>query len=279
MDGKPILAQDGGISLFNGKFYWYGCNYSGNPSGRYGTDAFDNKLNNGTNVYSSVDMVNWKYEGIALESPEKLKNIKGKGSIHRPHVIFNKKTGKYVMWFFYFKDKYPDIMSSVALSDNPVGPFTYSGTAETGSPAIKGARTDNAEQKSEAPAGCSQDLNVFSDDDGSAYLVYDDGIRNIRVDKLSDDYLFSTKETVVALPPRHEGPAMVKFKGKYIVAGSGVFGWGPSPTDYAIADHPMGPYSVEKALAPQTNLNTWNSQLTGFIYVPASKKLIAIVQP
>jgi len=278
-DNNPILAHDGGISRFNNIYYWYGCNYSNNPDGKYGVNAFNCKVNHGTNVYSSTDLINWKYEGIAMESPEKLKGLSGKGSIHRPHVIFNAKTGKYVMWFFYFKDVYPDIMSSVAVSDKPTGPFAFVGTVETGSPAITGIKSYCAEQKTEGPAGCSQDLNVFVDSDNSAYLVYDDGKRNIRVDKLADDYLSSTKVTVIALSSEknsHEGPAMIKFKGKYIVAGSGVKGWGPSPTYYAVADKPMGPYSPEKLLTYRTNLNTWNSQLTSFIYIPENDKLIAM---
>lgn len=274
---RPILAHDGGISLFNGVYYWYGCDYSGNPTGKYGSDAYIHKVNNGTTVYSSTDLMNWKYEGFALPAPDKM-GITIKGSIHRPHVIYNMKTKKYVMWFFYFKDVYPDIMASVAVSDTPVGPFKFVGTFESGSPAIKAAKIELAEQRTEGPAGCSQDLNVFVDSDQTAYLVYDDGIRNIRVDKLSDDYLSSTKETVIALPNeiRHEAPAMVKFKGKYIVAGSGVFGWGPSPTHYAVADSPMGPYSAQKLLTPQSNLNTWNSQITSFVYVPTSDKLFAM---
>jgi len=278
-DNNPILAHDGGISQFNGVYYWYGCDYSGNPTGKYGLDAYVNKVNNGTNVYTSVDLKNWKFEGVALDKPENLKGIIGKGSIHRPHVIFCKKTGKYVLWFFYFKDVYPDVMASVAVSDSPKGPFTFIGTVETGSTAITGAKTESNEQKSEAPAGCSQDLNIFVDKDNTAYLVYDDGIRNIRVDKLSDDYLSSTKQTVIALPAgneRHEAPAMVKFKGKYIVAGSGVVGWGPSATYYAIADNPMGPYSAKKLLTPKNNLNTWNSQITSFVYVSQSDRLITM---
>jgi hypothetical protein len=278
-DNNPILAHDGGISRFNNIYYWYGSNYSNNIDGMYGVNAFNHKVAHGVNVYSSSDLIQWKYEGVALESPDKLKGINGEGSIHRPHVIYNEKTGKYVMWFFYFKDRYPDIMASSAVSDNPKGPFTFVNTIETGSPAITGAHPNNSEQRAEAPAGCSQDLNVFKDSDNTAYLVYDDGTRNIRVDKLTDDFLSSTKQTTIALPNGkeiHEAPAMIKFKGKYIVAGSGVCGWGPSPTFYAVADHPMGPYTPQKLLTPKANLNSWNSQITSFVYVPESSKLFAM---
>jgi hypothetical protein len=170
-------------------------------------------------------------------------------------------------------------MASVAISDQPMGPFAYVATVETGSPRISGAKVSIARQRSEGPAGCSQDLNVFVDDDHTAYLVYDDGLRNIRIDKLSDDYLSSTKESVIAMPAgneQHEAPAMVKYKGKYIVAGSGVVGWGPSPTHCVVADNPMGPYSAKKLLASKANLNTWNSQITSFIHVRQTNQLIAM---
>ena len=275
-DNNPIIAHDGGISRFNGTWYWYGSNYSGNPTGVYGVKAFLGNLTKGVNVYSSDDLVNWTYRGIALAAPQELEGIKGKGSIHRPHVIFNEETGKYLMWFFYFRDTYPDIMATVAVSDNPEGPFSYVGEVETGSPEITGATAVIEEQRSEAPAGCSQDLNIFVDEDVSAYLVYDDGVRNIRVDKLSDDYLSSTGHTVIALPPSHEAPAMARYKGKYIVAGSGVMGWAPTPTHYAVADHPMGPYSQKKSLIPRIHLDTWNSQITSFIYIQESDRLIAM---
>ncbi len=275
-DGNPIIAHDGGISRFDGTWYWYGSDYSGNPTGIYGTRAFQEKLTKGVNVYSSEDLVNWTYGGVALEAPQELEGIEGEGSIHRAHVIYNEKTGKYVMWFFYFRDTYPDIMATVAVSDNPTGPFSYAGRVETGSPEIKGAIIAVEEQRSEAPSGCAQDLNVFVDEDGTAYLVYDDGVRNIRVDKLSDDYLSSTGQNVIALPPAQEAPAMARYKGRYIVAGSGVLGWAPTPTHYAVADHPMGTYSMKKSLGHRLHLDTWNSQITSFIYIPESDRLIAM---
>ncbi len=277
-DHHPIIAHESGISLFNGTYFWYGTNYTGNPTGRCGPDAFDHQIANGINVYSSSDLMNWKYEGIALDPPYTLKGF-GKRTVHRPHVIYSKKTRKYVMWFFGFGDRYPDIMSSVAVADRPIGPFTYVGTFETGSPAITGASVVAPEQRPDGPPGCSQDLNVFADEDGKAYLCYDDGIRNIRVDELSEDYLSSTKHTVIALPAAtegHEAPEMIKYKGKYIVAGSCTFGWGPSSTYYAIADHPMGPYSPKRPLCKETKLKTWNSQITNFIYVPEGDQLIAM---
>ena len=40
----------------------------------------------------------------------------------------------------------------------------------------------------------------------------------------------------------HEAAALIRYKGKYIAAGSGVEGGNPTDTRYAVADAPLGPY-------------------------------------
>jgi beta-galactosidase len=250
VDGQPIRAHDGGITRVGGTFYWYGTSYESNPKGLYGSreSPWD-----GFRVYSSADLVNWKDEGYAFRRPEK-----GWCSIytsHRAHVIYNERTKKYVMWFFYILH-YPGVILMVATSDTPTGPFELLGPRETG-----------------GPFGFGQDMNLFKDDDGTAYLVYDDGNRDLRVDKLTDDYLASTKQSIVAVPRAHEAPAMIKHMGKYIVAGSGVRGWAATDTHYAVASSPMGPYGPKKRMSEE---KTWGSQITDFVFVRESGRLFAM---
>ena len=266
-EGKPISAHDGGISRFNDTFYWYGSDYRNTIKGEYGKTAA--KLNPGINVYTSKDLVNWKYEKVALAYPDS--GWGSAGTSHRAHVIYNSNTKKYVMWFFHYATRYPDKMASVAVSDSPTGPFRILGFRETGAPEAYEKRSEDDERF--GPSGCAQDLNVFKDDDGKAYLVYDDGSRNIRVDLLTDDYLFSTKETVIALEKRHEAPAMIKYKGKYIVAGSGVDGWNSTETDYSVSSSPMGPYGEQKRMSEN---KTWNSQITSFLLIKESGILMGM---
>jgi hypothetical protein len=109
--------------------------------------------------------------------------------------------------------------------------------------------------------------------------VYDDGHRNLRVDLLADDYLSSSGRTVIALQcdptagKRYEGAAMIRYKGKYIVAGSGVQGWKPTDTTYAVADAPLGPYRDMGLMSEQ---KTWSSQISNFVYLPASDQVFAM---
>jgi arylsulfatase A-like enzyme len=267
-NGNHISCHESGMSRFGDTFYWYGTSYIGNPKGICSKRQQEQGLQRGLNVYSSRDLANWTYEGVALDFNLPGNEIKGSG--HRPSVIYNAKTKQYVMWFFDFT-KYPAPMMAVAVSDSPAGPF----------------RIHARDILTGEEHGYAQDCGVFQDDDGKAYLVYDDGHRNLRVDLLSDDYLSSTRKTVIAIAASgvedaahptpgldaYEGSAMIKCKGKYIVAGSGVCGWGISPTTYAVASSPLGPYSEPKVMSDK---DTWGSQISNFIYIRETDTVMAL---
>ncbi len=255
--GRPISAHEHFVGRFGGTFDWYGTSYRGNPFGKCGLEGA--RLQNSFNVYSSRNLVDWNYLGPCLRFPKT--GFGSQGTSHRPCVLYNQRTRKYVMWYFYFR-KYPDVMLTVASADGPAGPFI-----------IQGLRKSGEEH------GWAQDLGAFQDTDGKAYLVYDDGHRNLRVDLLTDDYLDTTRRSVIALAAsirsggQYEGAAMAKYKGMYIVAGSGVMGWNPTETSYAVADAPLGPYSGPRQMSEQ---GTWKSQISNFLYVPESDRLIAL---
>jgi hypothetical protein len=258
-EGQPISCHDGGISRFGNKFYWYGTGYAGNPEGLWGRKGAH--LQNGFVAYSSENLVDWKKEGVCFEFPKT--GWLALGTSHRPNVLFNEKTGKYVLWFFCIgtvEPEYPAAMLAVAVSDDPEGPFRFLGQRPSGE-----------------PNGWGQDLGLFKDSDGRGYLVYDDGHRNIRVDLLSEDYLSVSGQTVIALRSdeknRYEGAAMARFKGKYIVAGSGVQGWNPTETSYAVAESPLGPY---REMGLMSENKTWNSQISNFVHVAESDILFAM---
>lgn len=267
-DGKPISCHGGGLLRDGDTFYWYGEAFKGNPKGhfgqaviRYGFKYVD--LQNGFNCYSSKNLVDWKYEGVCMSFPKE--GWLAGGSSHRPNVLFNEKTGKYVMWFFctgMAERTYPSPMLNVAVADKAAGPFTYVGQRNTGE-----------------EHGWGQDLGLFKDADGKGYLVYDDGNRNIRVDLLADDFQSVSGETVIAIHSdlakgkRHEGAALIRYKGKYIAAGSGVDGWKTTETTYAVADKPLGPY---KEMGFMSEEKTWNSQISNFFYLPETDKVLAI---
>jgi hypothetical protein len=250
-EGKPIDCHEGALLRVGNTFYWHCRMYHGNPDGIYGAGGAQFRC--GLNCYSSTDLEHWTYHGVCLPYPDS--GFLTLGTWHRPRVIYNAQTGKYVLWFFMFPTGTPAPFAMVvATADSPIGPFTV---------------------LSGPDKGVSGDLATFLDKDGKGYLAYEDQ-RNIRVTRLSDDFLSLTGATTLALlfgAGGHEGSSMALYKGKYIVAGSGVAGLDPTDTTYALADSPLGPY-VEKGLMSEQK--TWNSQISAFVYLPETDLLFAM---
>ncbi|WP_350285800.1 family 43 glycosylhydrolase [uncultured Croceitalea sp.] len=181
--GQIVDAHDGRIIQFGTTFYWYGTAY-GNTNGF--------TVQNQYRCYSSKDLVNWKYEGKLLENqPE--------GIYYRPHVIYNEKTGQYVLWYNW----YPELWNGqfgVASSDSPQGPFKIA---------------DENVQMYHSEIGLG-DFGLFVDDDGTGYISYNT-IQNhkVSVEKLNDDYLSSTLENGGFISEHMEAGTMFKKDGKY----------------------------------------------------------------
>jgi len=91
-NGVLINAHGGGLLFDGGKYWWFGEH---KLEGRKGNSAWV-----GVHAYSSDDLYNWSDEGIVLKvSDDPSSEITAGCVLERPKVIFNAKTGKYVMWF------------------------------------------------------------------------------------------------------------------------------------------------------------------------------------
>ena len=130
-DGNPINAHGGGLLYHEGTYYWYGEYKKGKtilPEWAtwecYRTDV------TGVGCYSSRDLLNWKFEGIVLPAVKDDPNhdLHPSKVLERPKVIYNKKTGKFVMWAHVESADYSKACAGVAVSDSPAGPFTYLGS-------------------------------------------------------------------------------------------------------------------------------------------------------
>lgn len=260
-DGNFISAHAGGFLKAEDTYYWYGGEMGINPGGMFNERVYIpgedpktwKRYFDGYNCYSSKDLVNWKYEGQALKAPEK-----GFLSLYisgRPHVIYNERTKKYVLYHYYYPI-YPGCLLMVATSDSPTGPFENHQVVEAGS-----------------SNGHVGDMNVFKDTEGNGYVIYDNTGFDILIDRLSDDYLNSNKDGVELMKRRQESPAMVYYKGKFIMATSGVDGFGATETTVAYADHPMGPFSEKQVVSQQ---HSWSSQITDMIVVPEADYILVI---
>lgn len=259
-DGKHINAHGGGILFHKGKYYWFGEH---KVAGREG-----NKAMVGVSCYSSEDLYNWKNEGTALAvaAPGSGSDIEKGAVIERPKVIYNEKTGKFVMWFHLeLKGQgYNAARTAVAVADQVTGPYTYlkslrphagiwPANATEAHKTVPITVTDDDpawEQKVAAGAflqrdfeggQMSRDMTMFVDEDGTAYhITSSEENRTLHISKLTDDYLGFTEEYVRVFPGgRNEAPAIFKKDGKYYMITSGLTGWAPNPARSAVSEHMM----------------------------------------
>jgi hypothetical protein len=181
--------------------------------------------------------------------------------VERPKVFYNEKTKKFVM-YFHLDGALPGEHRGYNLAR--VGVATC-GTVDG----------DYAYLKSFRPLGHeSRDIGQFIDDDGTAYLIFEDRLFGFRIVKLSDDYLTPEKE--MCLVPEHlEGGALVHYDGLYYFVGSQLTGWKANPNKYATAKSLAGPWSEFKDIAPPET-DTYGSQSTMLFKVVGTKTTTVI---
>lgn len=254
--GNHIQAHGGGIIKVKDVYYWYG------EERRQGLDTNYRYVS----CYSSKDLVNWNFTGDALKTT-KPDTVLSKWVIERPKVYYNQKTKMYVM-YMHVDGQIAGVRSTAKV------PASY-GYARVGVATSEKATGPFKIIKTFRPLGHeSRDIGQFIDDDGSAYLVFEDRPFGFRIAKLSDDYLSVEKEMCL-IPAHMEGGAIVHYKGLYYAIGSALTGWAPNPNKYATAPSLSGPWTEFKDIAPPST-NTYGAQSTMIIKVVGSKKTAVI---
>ena len=226
VDGNDIQAHGGCIIKFGNLYYWYG-EHKGGPN------VPNSKVERvdviGVSCYTSRDLVNWKYEGLALEAdksdPES--PLHPSKVLERPKVLYNEKTDKYVMWFHSDRADYQFARVGVAISDNPKGPFVF--------------LRDFTPNKQD-----SRDMTVYKDKDGVAYLFHSaNRNKTMNVARLTEDYTNVDGLFVSVLPDQErEAPALFFYDGMYYMISSGCTSWNPNAALYAECPHLMGKWKL-----------------------------------
>ncbi len=257
-EGKRIQAHGGSIIVVDGVFYWYGENKDHTvPGSKVWTW--------GIRCYSSTDLYNWKDMGLIIEPntqdpssplfPEQL--------IDRPHIIYNRRTKKYVCWFKIMEKHDSNSQTRTVLTaDHLLGPYTIVGTGIH-------------------PLGMNAgdfDL-VVEPSDGKAYQFFERVHSEMICADLTDDYTgftgyYSTHFPEPKPPFVREAPAHFVRKGKHYLFTSGTTGYHPNPSEVASALSIHGPWTVLGDPHPGDRSRTsYNSQITSVFEHPGKKDL------
>lgn len=222
--GNAIQAHGGCILKHGEKWYWYG-EHKGADNVPCSTrvDVI------GISCYSSPDLVNWHYEGLALcadrENPGSL--LAPAGVCERPKVIFCAKTGRFVMWMHLDSSDYVAACTGVAVSDRPQGPFRLVRTMQPN-------RQD------------SRDMTLFEDMDGTFYLIHStDWNKTLDIARLTEDALDVDGFYVSVMKDQErEAPVLFYRDGVYYMITSGCTGWEPNGALYAQSRFLLGQWKL-----------------------------------
>ena len=237
--GRHVQAHGGGMIKLGDTWYWFGEDRSqGNdPARRY------------VGCYSSRDLVRWTFRNQVVKQTDP-ENLGAGWVLERPKVFFNQRTKKYVMYMHLDDRKYALARAAVAVCDTVDGDYRY--------------------RRASAAGQESRDIGQFIDDDGSAYLIFEDRpAKAFHIARLSDDYMTVENDVCVVKAPL-EGGAVVHYEGLYYAIGSALTGWAPNPNKYATAKSLAGPWSEFQDIAPPET-NTYGSQSTMMLKVAGTK--------
>ncbi len=254
----------------------------------------------GVRAYSSEDLYNWQFEGVILRnvtareeldtddyfrelydgySREQLDNVfrsldANSAIIERPKLIYNEKTGQYVLWFHAdgptqtSDSSYAAACAGVAVSDSPFGPYRFIDRYRL--------NTCPEDQEDQYPSskGMARDMNLFVDTDKTAYIIYSSEENlTLYISKLNEEY------TDLATPPQQavygedfirlfpgaqrEAPAVFRKDDSYYLISSGCTGWAPNQARYYRSDSMLGEWvNMGDPCVDDTKGTTFDSQST-----------------
>lgn len=250
IDGNNIQAHGGCILFYDGIYYWYGENKGKeNSKDKCRVDVI------GISCYSSKDLLNWKYEGLVLESNKEDINspLHPSKVVERPKVIYNESTKQFVLWLHLDNEDYSLAAVGVCISDKPIGPFKL----------IKVFRPNNHE---------SRDMTIFKKDNDAWLICSTDQNKTLNVTKLSEDYLDLTKDyKAILIDQEREAPSLFYFNEKYYMITSGCTGWAPNTALIAEAKEMNGQWKlINNPCVGKESDRTFNGQ-SSFIFEANNK--------
>ncbi|MBN2012863.1 family 43 glycosylhydrolase [candidate division KSB1 bacterium] len=239
---NPIIndqfTADPSARVFDGKVYVYPSHdiLANEKRGRIGWFCMEDY-----HVFSSLNLADWTDHGVIVRQ-NKVEWVDSTSySMWAPDCIYQ--NGKY---YFYFPARRKNaemrrgFTIGVAVSETPYGPFIPQATPIENVHGI--------------------DPNPFIDKDGQAYLYW--SARNIYVAKLKDNMLELDSEPMIIpnLPEEglKEGPYVFERNGIYYLTYPHVQD-STERLEYAIGDHPMGPFQVTGVIMDELPSGCWTN--------------------
>lgn len=194
-------------------------------------------------VFSSENLTNWTDHGVILSQNTVKWTDSTSYSMWAPDCV--QRNGRY---YFYFPANTKQIDANgrkgfgigVAVAEKPEGPYTSMDEPINGVSGI--------------------DPNVFIDRDGQAYLIWSQG--QIFIARLRENmYELATEPQVIQNLPQKglkEGPFMFERNGKYYLTYPHV-DKNIERLEYAMADHPMGPFQVAGLIMDESASGCWTN--------------------
>ena len=258
-DGHIINASDGGILFAEGRYHWYG--QALRPLPMAGKGLGGQTTTTGVVMYASDDLLHWDFEGVILScSEDPAGPLYAPMRFERPKIIFNDRTGQYVLWCHYvgYPGDHGDLPGTaeagVAVCDTVNGSYRWLGTCRP---------IDDS--------GLVRDCTLFKDRDGRAYFLFDrqesPTNRCQHIVELSEDYLSMTDhwKRLDSVFWR-EAAAVVYHDGWYFMITSDLTSWAFNRAKYFRARNVMGPWEDmgDPCIGDEDHL-TFHSQTT-FIF-------------
>lgn len=250
--GATIQAHGGGFLQMTDEdgtpiYYWAGEDKTHNRS------TF-----NGINLYSSKDLVNWRFEKSILK-PDPTNPALNNNKIERPKLIYNKNTGRFILWGHWeTADSYSSSQICVAVSDTVNGDYEFLGHWRPGGTLRNwrkqggiayyendSEKTPISDEEINADGNLSRDITVYVDGE-KAYLVSAcANDHSIAIYELNEEFtdVEPGKEYHVLVDQKLEAPAIVKEGEYYYLIGSGQSGWYPNQGRYAFSKEISDPES------------------------------------
>ncbi|MBO6176022.1 MAG: family 43 glycosylhydrolase [Treponema sp.] len=215
--GDDIQSHDG-ILYWQGKYYWYGLDYSKNliNGGSGGFKA--------VKCYESEDLVNWKFKNNVLTVNSSV--VLNEADVNTVRVVYNKNTDKFVMWMGY-NTTYQNgsSLSYWTLRTYHNKLFLNANLCATANTPYDAFEVANSYFSVNGGAAVT---TLFVDDDGSGYCIdwanYDNSWR-LYINKLTGDYLGVSSNVAKLFPETYIGrSSIIKHNGYYYLIGAAFYG-------------------------------------------------------